>query len=84
MLPPVAVPVSVRFAPLHIGLGVAEAVTDVGVVLTVTAVVTAVVLPQELVAVIVYTPALVVTTPVTPVTSDEGAVMAVPPGLAQE
>jgi hypothetical protein len=30
----VAEPVSVRLAPLHIGLGEAEAVTEVGVVLT--------------------------------------------------
>ena len=61
----VAVPVSVRVAPLHTDNGDAVAVTNVGVLLTVTEAVVAVALPHILVAVRVYTPAdkVVVITP---------------------
>ena len=49
---PVAPPVNVKVAPAHIGLGLAEAVTPVGMSFTVTdAVFTAVAEPQELLAV---------------------------------
>ena len=58
----VAVLVNVRFEPEHIGLGVADALTDDGTTLTVTAEVVADVLPQAFVAVTVYTLASAVVT----------------------
>ncbi len=57
-----AVLVSVRFEPEHIGFGVALADTADGTTLTVTDEVVADVLPQAFVAVTVYTPASAVVT----------------------
>ena len=52
LVAPVAPPVKVKVAPAQIGLGLADAVTPVGTVFTVTeAVFTAVAEPQELLAV---------------------------------
>jgi hypothetical protein len=69
----VAVPVSVRVAPLHTDNGDAVAVTNVGVLFTVTEAVVAVALPHILVAVSVYTPAdkVVVMIPVGLSTAEE-------------
>ncbi len=58
----VAVLVSVRFEPEHIGLGVALALTALGTTFTVTVDVVALVLPHTLVAVTVYTPPSAVVT----------------------
>ena len=72
-------------AALHIGFGVALADTAVGAVgVTVTADVTAVVVPHRLVAENVYTPALPAITPLTKALVDVGALIAVPPGPAHE
>ncbi len=54
--------VRVRLAPEQMGLGVADALTDDGTTLTVTAEVVADVLPQAFVAVTVYTLASAVVT----------------------
>ncbi len=54
--------VSVKLEPLHIGLGVALALTALGTTFTVTVDVVAEVEPQVLVAVTVYTPASAVVT----------------------
>ena len=70
---------------LHIGFGVAPAVTAVGTPLvTDTAVVVAVVVPHTLVAYSVLFPALPATTPVTVVLSAVGRSIAVPPGPLHE
>lgn len=53
----VAEPVSVNVLPEHNVVADAEAETEIGVLLTVTLAVVAVVLPQLLLAVSVYTPA---------------------------
>src|SRR3990170_2769918 len=58
---PVAPPVKVNVAPAQTGFGLADAVTDAGMVFTVTeAVFMAVAEPQELLAVKVYIPAIAV------------------------
>ena len=78
---PVAAPLRVNVPPTHNGFGVALAVTPVGdVAVTVTAVVTPVALPQTLVAVIVYMPALPIAAPFTAALIAAGVVIAVPPG----
>ena len=77
---PVAVPVSTRLLPLHIGFGVAVAVTPVGVGFTTNDAVVALAVHEPTVATNVYTPALPATTPVTPVLNDVGLVIAIPPG----
>ena len=79
-----AVPLSTKFAPIHIKFGTAVAVTPDGTVLIVTIAVVAVVVPQVLVAARVYTPALPAATPVTPALIDVLPVMEVPPGLVHK
>jgi hypothetical protein len=81
---PVERPVSVKLLPTHKGLGVAVALTPVGVVTILTAAEVAVIVGQPAVlAVNVYTPALPATTPVTLVLNDVGLPIAVPPGPVQ-